>query len=143
MNTPHIIVLTPDTQIVVDNYKALMEKFSKKTAASGDIEVRLQKLFSKHISIEEHQKLLSAEPKNAGKKFLNVYIGVPNRVKKLIELGTIKVKGRNFKCLVIDTHVNPKSYSIFDILETRDDTYDILMLAQKRFIKRKLQVMLV
>lgn len=133
MNVPHIIVLTPDTQVVVDNFKALKDKLSSN---KNGIEVRLQKLFSKHITVEEHQSLLST-PK-AGAKYLNVYIGVPNRIKKLIEVGTIKVKDGQFKCIVFDTQLNSKNFSLFDVLETRDDTYDILMLAQKRLIKRKL-----
>lgn len=131
-------MLTPDTQVVVDNFKALKDKLSSNKSG---IEVRLQKLFSKHISVEEHQKLLTT-PK-PGAKYLNVYIGVPNRIKKLVEVGTIKVKSGQFKCLVFDTHLNPKNFSLFDVLETRDDTFDILMLAQKRLIKRKLQIMLV
>lgn len=134
---PHIIVMTSDTQQVVDLCKVLKEKFAKE---KNGIEVKVQKLFSKHITVEEHSSLLKSA--KAG-KYLNVYVGVPNRIKKLIEVGTIKVKSSQFKCLVFDTHLNPKNFSIFDVWETRDDTYDILMLAQKRLIKRDLQVMLV
>jgi hypothetical protein len=44
---------------------------------------------------------------------------------------------------LIDTKLNPKNFSIFDVLETRDDTLDLLLLAQKRLIKRKTTVTLV
>lgn len=47
---------------------------------------------------------------------------------------------KKFKEIVIDTHLNPKKFSIFDIFETRDDIYDIFLLAQKRLLKRKLKL---
>lgn len=68
---------------------------------------------------------------------------MPNRVKKLVEVGTVNLKGSHFKHLIIDTRLNPKNFSIFDVLETRDDTLDLLLLAQKRLIKRKTTVTLV
>jgi hypothetical protein len=64
-----------------------------------------------------------------GTSVINVFVGVPNRVKKLIELGTVNVKGSHFQHLVIDTKLNPKNFSIFDVLETRDDTFDLLLLS--------------
>lgn len=53
MGVPQIMVLTPDTQVVVDVVKGLKAKYTEEK------EVRVIKLFSKHISIEEHQKMLS------------------------------------------------------------------------------------
>jgi len=73
-------VLTPDTQVVVDVVKELKAKFSEERDAQG-YEVRVQKLFSKHISVEEQQKILGAKKQG---KFINIFVGVPNRVKKLI-----------------------------------------------------------
>ena len=136
LNIPQIIVLTPDTQVVVDLFKDLKASYE---GAKTKIQVRVQKLFSKHITIEEHQQLLSTPPHKPG-KFINIYIGVPNRIKRLIELGTIKVKSSNFKQLIFDTQLNTKNFCIFDILETRDDALDIILLSQKKLIKRKLQV---
>ena len=104
---------------------------------SSGIEVKIQKLFSKHISVEEHQKWLSH--KKPG-QYLNIFVGVPNRVKKLIELDTIKVSNKAFKTVLIDSHLNSKNFTIFDIFETRDDLYDILLLSQKRILKRKLKI---
>lgn len=123
----------------MDLYKELKAKFGEKTLKEG-VEVCIQKLFSKHISVEEHQALLSAEHPG---KLINVYVGVPNRIKKLIELGSIKVSSRKFRCLVFDTHLNQKNLSLFDIWETRDDTFDILLLSRKQLFKRKLKVCLV
>ena len=59
---------------------------------------------------------------------MNVLVGTPNRIKKLVETGSIKVTKKKFRYLVIDTALNPKQLSIFDIKETRDDTLDLLFL---------------
>jgi len=75
-------------------------------------------------------------------KFINIYVGVPNRVKKLIELGNIKATNKKFKEFIIDTHLNSKGFSIFDIFETRDDVHDIFLLSSKRLLKRKLKISL-
>jgi hypothetical protein len=119
----------------VDVCKELKTLYSE-PLPSG-VEIKIQKLFSKHISIEEHQKWLSH--KRPG-QYLNIFVGVPNRVKKLIELETIKVSNKAFKTILIDAHVNSKNFTIFDIFETRDDLYDIFLLSQKRMLKRKLKI---
>ncbi len=49
---PQILVLTPDTQVVVDVCKELKTLYAEPTATG--VEIKIQKLFSKHISIEEH-----------------------------------------------------------------------------------------
>jgi hypothetical protein len=120
---------------VVDVCKELKALYAE--PHSSGIEVKIQKLFSKHISVEEHQKWLSH--KKPG-QYLNIFVGVPNRVKKLIELDTIKVSNKAFKTVLIDSHLNSKNFTIFDIFETRDDLYDILLLSQKRILKRKLKI---
>jgi hypothetical protein len=120
---------------VVDVCKELKALYAE--PHSSGIEVKIQKLFSKHISVEEHQKWLSH--KKPG-QYLNIFVGVPNRVKKLIELDTIKVSNKAFKTILIDSHLNSKNFTIFDIFETRDDLYDILLLSQKRILKRKLKI---
>jgi len=123
----------------------LKAKFIEGKKGKNGIEIKIQKLFSKHISVEEHQSILSAKP-GEGKgpnKFINIYVGVPNRVKKLVELGAIKVASSKFKHIVIDSHLNAKNFSIFDIYETRDDLYDLFMLARKRLLKRKLKISIV
>lgn len=61
-------------------------------------------------------------------------------MKKLIELDTIKVSNKAFKTFLIDSTLNSKNFTIFDIYETRDDLYDIFLLSQKRILKRKLKI---
>lgn len=77
---------------MVDVCKELKNKFGEES--HNGVVVRIQKLFSKHISIEEHQRWISA--KKPGPHF-NIFVGVPNRFKKLIELETIKVSNKACK----------------------------------------------
>ncbi|CDW89361.1 UNKNOWN [Stylonychia lemnae] len=137
LNNPQIMILTPDTQVVVDLYKELKNIYQ---ADTHPIKVRVQKLFAKHITVEEHEKLLNAENKGS---VVNLYIGTPNRVKKLAEKGAMKLKKSNFKHLVIDSHLNVKNQSLFDIFETRDDTFDLLILSQKQLMKANLKVSII
>ncbi len=78
----HIMAVMQDTQGVVDVYKALVA-FCKE---NPDLKVplQIQKLFSKHIKPQEQVALLSKESKQPA---LNVYVGVPNRMKKRLLLG--------------------------------------------------------
>ena len=92
--------------------------------------MRVFKLFSKHIVIEDHEKVLNA-PVAEGKRVLNMYIGTPNRLKKLAESKTIKLNKPKFRQLLIDTRANSKNQSIFDIHETRDDLFDLIVMSAK------------
>ena len=46
---PQVMVITPDTQVVVDTFKALKEQLK----STQKVEIKVQKLFAKHISIDE------------------------------------------------------------------------------------------
>ena len=78
-------------------YKMLRDKY--KEALKGGAHVRVWKLFSRHIPLTEHQDLLQAE---CNHKVINVYIGMPNRIKQLASAGTIKLGSKKFKCIVFD-----------------------------------------
>ena len=134
LHIPNILVLTPDTYVVVDLVKELKQKLYSDDSKI-EVQVKIQKLFSKHISIEEHQSLLDQSRRG---KYINIFIGTPNRVKKLAELNSIKLNDKNFRMLIVDSKLNTKNFSIFDVNETRDDIFDILVLAYKRLTKRKL-----
>ena len=103
LNIPQILIVTPDTQGVVDMYKELKHLQNVK----NPIMVRVQKLFAKHITVEEHEALLNADIKKM--KVINIYVGTPNRLKKLVERNAIKLKKPTFKYLVLDSHLNVKS----------------------------------
>lgn len=70
--TPQILVLTQDTLVVTALYKLLRNKFvyakHPRKIVKGekqrpeDIEVRVHKLFARHIPLKEHQELLEQKP---------------------------------------------------------------------------------
>ncbi len=77
-STPQLLVLTQDTLVVTALYKQLRDKY--KDTKDSKVGVRVWKLFARHIPLAEHQEALSAE---CDKKTINVYIGMPNRIKQL------------------------------------------------------------
>jgi hypothetical protein len=80
-DTPQIVVLTQDTLMVTKLYKALRDKYAlSKGLAKGGIEVRVWKLFARHIPIKDQEEALKV--KNEG-QIINVFIGTPNRIKAL------------------------------------------------------------
>ena len=59
-DTPQIIVLTQDTLKVTALYKALRDKYSlAKGKKKGGIEVRVWKLFARHVPLQEHEDALT------------------------------------------------------------------------------------
>ena len=92
-NIPQILVLTPETLTVTKLYKAIRDKYTKED------NVRVFKLFARHVAIKEHEKVLSAKPKG---NVINVYIGTPNRVRALASCKAINVMSPDFKTLVFD-----------------------------------------
>jgi len=55
---------------------------------------------------------------------LNVYIGMPNRVKKLGLKGSYSLD--KLRYMIVDCRLNPKGLSIFETRETRIDTLDLI-----------------
>lgn len=58
---------------------------------------------------------------------VNIYVGTPNRIKKLIEIEAISVSKAMLKFIIVDCKPNSKNQTIFDILETKDDTFGIFL----------------
>lgn len=81
MSVPQIIVLCHETQSVLDIFKALVNKYRDTRCLRYDVVV--QKLMSKHIKPKEQHAILQADHKSKKRQVLNVYVGMPNRVKKL------------------------------------------------------------
>jgi len=118
-------------------YKMLRDKY--KEALKNGAHVRVWKLFARHIPLKEHQDLLTAE---CNEKVINVYIGMPNRIKQLAQAGTIKLSSKKFKCLVFDARLNKKNFTMLETHETRDDAFGVLTFAKKSLLRRKLRVYL-
>jgi hypothetical protein len=124
--------MTQDTLKVVALYKALVEKYKGK-------EVRIQKLFARHISLKEQQDAL-AQPVKDDKRVLNVYVGTPNRIKELAKAGSINLASKKFKSIVLDCTLNKKQCTMLETHETRDDCFCVLAHSAALLRARKLKV---
>jgi hypothetical protein len=137
------MVVTSDTYVVVDLYKALIEKF--KDTRSLRYDVQIHKLFSKHIKVEEQHTNLTQTHKNKKKQVLNVYLGTPNRLKKLAlkETYTMGDSSGSFRYMVVDCRVNKKGFTIFEVKETRADSLDLLVLGEEAWMRKEKEGMIV
>ena len=91
------------------------------------------------MDVNEQKESLESE---CTTKTVNVYIGTPNRIKKLAQTGTIKLGSKKFKSIVFDCSKNQKSFNMLETHETRDDAFGVLAFAKKSLLKRKLKVYL-
>ncbi|KAJ2807253.1 cms1 ribosomal small subunit [Coemansia guatemalensis] len=84
------------------------------------------KLFSRHIKIGEHKTQLKSTA-------VDIAVGTPNRVRKLMEEGDLKVN--RLKLVVIDCWQDNKMRVLIDMDDTRSDLFaiwrDILLPASK------------
>ena len=82
--------------------------------------------------MEEHEQMLTKKNKERN---LNVYVGTPNRIKRLAQKDVIKLTGNpnstGLRYLVIDGSLNKKEQSIFDIGETKNDIWAIADVPRK------------
>jgi hypothetical protein len=131
------LVLTQDTLVVTALYKSLRDKYKEATKGAH---VRVHKLFARHIPLKEHQEALNADCEG---KVINVYIGMPNRIKALASAGTIKLGSKKFKSIIFDCRLNKKNFTMLETNETRDDAFGVLSFAKKSLLRRKLRVHLV
>ena len=93
-------------------------------------DVKVTKLFAKHIKPEEQVDLLSKKhPNGKQKRVLNIYVGTPNRILKLQGMGAfdIGVQSDRFRYFVIDCRLNKKNFSIFENKETKSDLLELII----------------
>ena len=139
-DTPQIVVLTQDTLMVTKLYKALRDKYAlSKGLAKGGIEVRVWKLFARHIPIKDQEEALKV--KNEG-QIINVFIGTPNRIKALASNKVLKLESSKLRSLIFDCTVNNKGFTLFETHEPRDDTINLMLKAHRRLLARKLKIYL-
>ncbi|KAJ2611209.1 cms1 ribosomal small subunit [Coemansia sp. RSA 1365] len=74
------------------------------------------KLFSRHIKINEHKDILKSTA-------VDIAVGTPNRVRKLMEEGNLKVN--RLKLVVIDCWQDDKMRVLVDMDDTRNDLFGI------------------
>ena len=137
-NVPAIMVICPDTYNVVDLNKLFVEKFKVLDKEECPYDVHVQKLFAKHIKPEEQKEMLSTKhPHAKERKVLNLYLGTPNRLLKLLSMGAYdpgKISDR-FRHLVIDCRLSKKGFSIFEQKETKQDTLSVVKSCSHGFLR--------
>ncbi|KAJ2556728.1 Protein cms1 [Coemansia sp. RSA 1933] len=74
------------------------------------------KLFSRHIKIAEHKRILKSAP-------VDIAIGTPNRIHKLMQDGDLKPN--RLRLVVIDSWVDDKMRVVIDMDDTRADLFAI------------------
>eukprot|EP00250_Pteridium_aquilinum_P035709 c984_g1_i1 orf=78-800(+) len=73
------------------------------------------KLFAKHIKVEEQVKALE--------EYVNIAVGTPNRVKKLIDIGAL---GLGFlEIVLLDMHEDAKGFTIFTMPQIKTDLLEL------------------
>ena len=112
-NIPAVMVVTPDTYNVVDINKVLVSHYKTMFDTTPDqpYDVKVHKLFAKHIKPEEQaQNLVQKSPNAKERRVLNVYIGTPGRLAKLADMKAFETeKGDRFRLLIVDMRKNKKN----------------------------------
>ena len=127
-------MLTMDTMNVVEINKRLVD-FYKDFRVGQAYDVKVHKLFAKHIKIKEQAEHLAQKSPNAKvKRCLNIYLSTPGRMSKLVEVGACELaKGDRFRHMVIDMSKNKKAQTIFQQKESAKDTFDVLKACREAF----------
>jgi len=102
----------------------------------------VHKLFARHIPLKEHQAALET-PLEEGQHVINIYIGMPGRIRALAAAGTISLTSKKLKALVLDCTKNKKNFTMFETHETRDDAFAVMNYAKKQLMKRKTRLHLI
>ena len=74
---------------------------------------------------DQIKALAKTNPKKSGSKLLNIFIGTPNRILKLLEMDGIELTSQ-LKYIVLHCKRNKKNFTIFDIKDTRKDLVDLM-----------------
>ncbi|KAI8325715.1 hypothetical protein GQ54DRAFT_193137 [Martensiomyces pterosporus] len=103
---PQVLIICSSALRVLDLVKRL-RPLSKRVVL---------KLFSRHVKIAEHKKLLENTP-------VDIAVGTPNRILKLLSDGDLKVN--RLRLVVIDCWQDDKMRVVVDMDDTRKDLFAI------------------
>lgn len=93
------------------------------------LNVRAAKLFAKHITIEDQVKQLQESP-------FGIAVGTPHRILTLAQQGALSLE--QTQCVVLDTFLNDKKYSVYTLPDTVPHTQDFLKeYAHPELLKRR------
>ena len=79
--------------------------------------VRAAKLFAKHITIEEQKKQMESSS-------FGFAVGTPHRILTLVQQGAISFE--HTQCIVLDTFLNAKKFSVYTLPDTVPHTQELL-----------------
>ncbi|KAJ9071071.1 Protein cms1 [Entomophthora muscae] len=102
---PIVLVITPSAIRAASVARAIKD-------ACGELKVA--KLFAKHLKVEEQTTFLKSSDITLG-------AGSPNRITKLVELGSLKLD--RLQVVVIDLFKDPKHRTLFDVPECSKDFF--------------------
>jgi hypothetical protein len=93
------------------------------------LNVRAAKLFAKHITIEEQVKQLEESA-------FGIAVGTPHRILTLAQQGSLSLA--QTQCVVLDTFLNDKKFSVYTLPDTVPHTQNILKeYAHPQLLKRR------
>ncbi|KAJ1847022.1 cms1 ribosomal small subunit [Coemansia sp. RSA 2703] len=108
LGAPQVLVICSSALRVIELLKVLRPLSSPKRP--------VLKLFSRHVKLEEHKKLLAKSP-------VDIAVGTPNRVLKLLSDKDLKVN--RLKLVIIDCWQDDKMRVVVDMDDTRKDLFSI------------------
>lgn len=88
-----------------------------KSVSSKLIKCKIAKLFAKHFKLEEQIDMLS-------KEYFPIAIGTPNRLRKLVEYGALKLSAA--KVVLVDLTPDVKRFNILTSNDVKSDFYPLL-----------------
>ena len=102
---------------------------------TGRYDVRVHKLFARHIKPEEQAKWLAkVHPGYETRPCLNVYVGTPGRLAKLLETKAFRMdRCDTLKLIVLDCRLSKKEQSVFEDNESKKDAMEVLAAAKGRW----------
>ena len=139
-NEPHIVIIVPDVSKVESVYKQLLKKYKKlsgKSEHDSQYDIRISKLWGKHLKPSDYESILESKHQNRKtKKVINIHLGAPSRLNILANTRALKIdmNYENFKYLLIDCSSSAKSSTtIFENTQTREDILEFLIQCKDAF----------
>jgi hypothetical protein len=77
--------------------------------------IRVAKLFAKHMTIEDQESMLHGSTFGIG-------VGTPHRLLTLARGNSATLSLQKTQLIILDTHVNPKNFSVYTLPDTAPDT---------------------
>jgi hypothetical protein len=94
-NEPHLVIVVPGIEQVEAVYKQLLKKYKKfsgKSKTDEMYDIRISKLWGKHLKASDYEAILEQKHENRKtKKVLNIYLGAPSRLNILANQKVLKI----------------------------------------------------